>query len=40
LFLALNGFQLNAIDANRVLTMLAVASNELNEADLAALLND
>jgi death-on-curing protein len=36
LFLALNGYQLNATDADSVLTMLAAASSELNEADFAA----
>ncbi len=36
LFLALNGWELTADDAGCVLTMLAMASGELNEAGLAA----
>jgi death on curing protein len=36
LFLALNGWVLNADDANCVLTMLSLAAGELNEAGFAA----
>ena len=36
LFLALNGYQLQAEDANCVSTMLALAAGELPEADFAA----
>jgi death on curing protein len=36
LFLALNGFELFADDADCVLTMLKVAAGELSEADFAA----
>lgn len=36
LFLRLNGWQLQATDADCVLTMLAVATGELGENDLAA----
>lgn len=36
LFLRLNGWQLQATDADCVLTMLAVATGELSENDLAA----
>ena len=35
LFLALNGFELNASDVDCVLTMLAVASGEMDETMLA-----
>ena len=35
LFLALNGFELNASDVDCVLTMLAVASGEMDEPRLA-----
>ena len=35
LFLALNGFELNASDVDCVLTMLAVASGEMDESMLA-----
>ena len=35
LFLALNGFELNASDVDCVLTMLAVASGEMDEPMLA-----
>ncbi len=36
LFLALNGSALNAIDVDCVMTMLAVAAGELDEAEFAA----
>lgn len=36
LFLALNGFELEADDASCVLTMLAVAAGEMTEPDFAA----
>lgn len=36
LFLALNGLELTSDDADCVLTMLAVASGEMNEDDFAA----
>jgi death-on-curing protein len=36
LFLAINGFELTATDADCVLTMLAVAAGELSEDDFAA----
>lgn len=36
LFLALNGFELTADDADCVLTMLAVAAGDLSEDDFAA----
>ena len=35
LFLALNGFELNASDVDCVLTMLAIASGEMDEPMLA-----
>ena len=35
MFLRLNGYQLIADDANKVLTMLAVAAGEMTEADFA-----
>lgn len=36
LFLALNGYQLQANDTDCVMTMLALAASELEEADFAA----
>lgn len=36
LFLGLNGFKLNASQVDATLTMLAVASGDLNEADFAS----
>lgn len=36
LFLGLNGYNLNATDAQCVVTMLAVAAGEVTEAELAA----
>ena len=35
MFLSLNGYQLVADDANKVLTVLAVAAGEMTEADFA-----
>ena len=35
LFLALNGFQLNATDVDCVLTMLAVVASDMDEAEFA-----
>lgn len=40
LFLALNGYTLDADDVGCVLTMLAVASGSLEEADFAAWIRD
>jgi death-on-curing protein len=40
LFLALNGFELVADDANCVLTILGLAASEIEEAEFAAWLRD